>query len=121
WAKKEHFTSALPRDRKAQKKVTARPDVQPTLDAHLKDIPPKEARIPYSHELFREVAIEWLVATYQPIDALEHPKFVEMIEISARAKDGVRIPGRKSTREEIHNMFQTRLDHLKAKLNVHLS
>ncbi|KAJ6599542.1 hypothetical protein B0H10DRAFT_1825408, partial [Mycena sp. CBHHK59/15] len=96
--------------------------VQPTLGAHLKDIPPKEVIIPYSHKLFRQVAIEWLVATDQgPIDALEHLKFVEMIEISARAKDGVRILGRKLTHEEILNMFQKWLDHLKAKLNVHLS
>ncbi|KAJ6602898.1 hypothetical protein B0H10DRAFT_1822983 [Mycena sp. CBHHK59/15] len=103
------------------KKVTAGPDVQPTLDVHLKDIPLKEVIITYSHELFREMPIEWLVATDQPIDALEHLKFVEMIEISARAKDGVRIPGRKSAREEILNTFQKRLDHLKAKLNVRLS
>jgi hypothetical protein len=37
-----------------------------------------------------------------------------MIEISARAKDGVRIPGRKATRAEINR----RMEQLSAKLNV---
>ncbi|KAJ7437945.1 hypothetical protein FB451DRAFT_1060662, partial [Mycena latifolia] len=120
WAKQNDFTSALPGDRKtaAEKKKAVAPDIQPTLDDHLKEIPPKEVIIPYSDEAFREAAIEWLVATDQPIDALEHPKFVEMIDISSRAKNGVRISGRKSTRQEILNLFQGRLEQLKDKLNV---
>lgn len=59
-----------------------------------------------------------LLLTMQPIDALELPKFMEMIEISARAKNGVRIPGRKATREEIINTFKRRLRQLKDKFNV---
>ncbi|KAJ7865748.1 hypothetical protein B0H14DRAFT_2347806, partial [Mycena olivaceomarginata] len=119
-AKKEGFTSALPGDLKKQKEKEASgtPDSQPTLDNHLRDIPPKERVIPYSHEAFRQAAIEWLVATDQPIDVLEHPKFRNMIDIAARAKDGVRIPGRKSTREEIIELFKRRMEQLKAKLNV---
>ncbi|KAJ7923695.1 hypothetical protein B0H13DRAFT_1563166, partial [Mycena leptocephala] len=117
WAKSVDFESALPGDRKARK-AAAGPEVQPTLDPHLKNIPAKEVIIPYSHELFREAAIEWLVATDQPIDALDHPKFVEMIDIAARAKNGVRITGRKSTREEIINTFKKRMNFLKEKLNV---
>jgi hypothetical protein len=41
-----------------------------------------------------------------------------MIDIAARAKDGVRIPGRKSTRKEIIELFKRRMEQLKAKLNV---
>jgi hypothetical protein len=41
-----------------------------------------------------------------------------MIDIASRAKDGVRIPGRKSTREEIIDLFKRRMDQLKTKLNV---
>jgi hypothetical protein len=54
----------------------------------------------------------------KPIDALEREKFREMIDIASRAKDGVRIPGRKSTREEIIDLFKRRMEQLKAKLNV---
>ncbi|KAJ7346089.1 hypothetical protein DFH08DRAFT_701237, partial [Mycena albidolilacea] len=76
WAKKEGFTSALPGDRRKQKKEASDTlDSQPTLDNHLRDIPPKERIIPYSREAFRQAAIEWLVATNQPIDVLDHPKF----------------------------------------------
>ncbi|KAJ7893294.1 hypothetical protein B0H14DRAFT_2334839, partial [Mycena olivaceomarginata] len=115
WAKKKDFTSALPGDKKraAQKVVS-----QPTLDASLKEIPGKEIIIPYSYAAFREAAIEWLIATDQPLDVLEHPKFRNMIEISARAKDGVRIPGRKATRDEIMDLFNRRMEQLKVKLNV---
>jgi hypothetical protein len=41
-----------------------------------------------------------------------------MIEISARVKHGVRIPGRKATRDEIMDLFDRRMEQLKAKLNV---
>ncbi|KAF7372312.1 putative AC transposase [Mycena venus] len=89
----------------------------PTLDNHLHDIPPKERVIPYSHAAFRQAAIEWLVATNQPVDVLDHPKFRNMIDITSRATDGVRIPGKKLTREEIIELFKRRMDQLKAKLN----
>ncbi|KIJ26339.1 hypothetical protein M422DRAFT_272626 [Sphaerobolus stellatus SS14] len=41
----------------------------------------QERVIPYSDELFKQAAVEWLIATDQPIQALEHPKFQEMIDI----------------------------------------
>ncbi|KAJ6616075.1 hypothetical protein B0H10DRAFT_1800191, partial [Mycena sp. CBHHK59/15] len=113
WAKKANFESALPGDRKARKAAATDPAVQPPLDPHLKELPAKEVIIPYSDARFREAAIEWL-----PIDALEHPKFVNMIDIASRAKDGVRIPGKKATRDEIKDLFQQRMAALKKKLNV---
>jgi len=50
----------------------------------------------------------------QPIQALEHPKFKEMIDITAKATNGVNIPGRKSTRAAIKQMFKDHLTTLKA-------
>ncbi|KAJ6603775.1 hypothetical protein B0H10DRAFT_1822219 [Mycena sp. CBHHK59/15] len=116
WAKKVGFTSALPKDRRAQKQKEAVEALQSqlTLDGHLKEMSPKEKIIPYSHEAFQQAAIEWLVATDQPIDALEHEKFQEMIDIASHAKDGVCIPGRKSTHEEIIDLFKRCMEQLKA-------
>ncbi|KAJ6540238.1 hypothetical protein B0H10DRAFT_1719840, partial [Mycena sp. CBHHK59/15] len=120
WAKKVGFTSALPKDQRAQKQKEAVEALQSqlTLDGHLKEMSPKEKIIPYSHEAFQQAAIEWLVATDQPIDTLEHEKFQEMIDIASHAKDGVRIPSRKSTHEEIIDLFKRCMEQLKAKLNV---
>ncbi|KAG6823240.1 hypothetical protein H0H92_010889 [Tricholoma furcatifolium] len=68
--------------------------------------------------MFQTAAIEWLAATNQPIHALEHPKFKEMIDIASRAEDGVQIPGRKSIRVAIIQMFVNHLKSLKLLLNI---
>ena len=44
-----------------------------------------------------------------------------MIDIASRATDGVKIPGRKSTRTAIKQMFKDHLKKLKAQLNVSIS
>ena len=54
----------------------------------------------------------------QPIQALEHPKFKELIDVASRARNGVKIPGRKGTQAEIIHMFKNHLMTLKAQLNV---
>ena len=41
-----------------------------------------------------------------------------MIDIASRATNGVAIPSRKMTREEIVDMFVRRMDNLKAHLKV---
>jgi hypothetical protein len=41
-----------------------------------------------------------------------------MIQIAAHATNGVTIPNRKATREEIMTMFKNQLTHLKERLNV---
>ena len=41
-----------------------------------------------------------------------------MMGIAARATNGVTIPNRKATREEIVNMFRTQMTHLKNRFNV---
>ncbi|KAG6883858.1 hypothetical protein C0992_007591 [Termitomyces sp. T32_za158] len=60
--------------------------------------------------------MEWLVATDQPIQALKHPKFKEMIDIASRATDGVTIPGQKSMQASIKQSFYGHLKKLKTQL-----
>ena len=98
---------------------------------------PKKRAVAYTHELFKQAAIEWLVSTDQviflyphssfsyiwlskPIDALAYPKFREMIDIASCAPDGINIPSRKQTRAEILNTFKTHLIQLRKRLNVSL-
>jgi hypothetical protein len=50
---------------KAQKDAKRAAEQQSTLDPHLEERPVKEHVIPYSDNLFREAAIEWLVSTDQ--------------------------------------------------------
>ncbi|KIK32049.1 hypothetical protein CY34DRAFT_102325, partial [Suillus luteus UH-Slu-Lm8-n1] len=88
------------------------------INAHLTERKLDERVIPYSDKLFKQAAIEWLVATDQPIQALEHPKFKEMVDIASRATNGVKIPGRKATRAEIMRMFKNHLTRLRNTLNV---
>jgi hypothetical protein len=55
---------------------------------------------------------------FKPVAALEHPKFKTMIDIAACATEGVRIPGRNSTRAEIMKLFHTQMDKLRMRLQV---
>jgi hypothetical protein len=59
-----------------------------------------------------------MIIIHKPIQALEHPRFKEMVDVASRATQGVKIPGRKATRAEIMRMFKTHLTRLKKKLNV---
>jgi hypothetical protein len=54
----------------------------------------------------------------QPLDALNHPKFQEMIDVAARATGGVKIPGRKAIREEILNLFHQQMEKLRVRIHV---
>ena len=109
---------------------------QQTINLHLTERKLAERVLPYSDKLFRKAAIEWLAATDQvnlhyslmgivteawcvkPIQAFEHPKFKEMIDVAARATNGVKIPGRKATCAEIMHIFKNHLTKLKKTLNV---
>lgn len=108
---------------------------QRTLDQDLKEIEVPERIVPYSDRVFRQVAVEWLAATdqvsnsiksrlsfslvsSQPIQALEHAKFRELVNIASRATKGINIPGRKATRGVIKRMFSDHIIRLKAQLNV---
>ncbi|KAF8572554.1 hypothetical protein K439DRAFT_1230540, partial [Ramaria rubella] len=63
---------------------------QSALTDHFGPAPLAEIVILYSDEWFKQAAMEWLIATDQLIQALEHPKFVEMIDVAAQAKNGVK-------------------------------
>ncbi|KAG1854122.1 hypothetical protein C8R48DRAFT_610355 [Suillus tomentosus] len=116
WAKTNGFESMLPGDIKDRKEKAAR--AQQAINSHLTERKLAERVVPYSDKLFKTAAIEWLIATDQPIQALEHPKFKDMIDVAARATNGVKIPGRKATRAEIMRMFKNHLTKLKVTLNV---
>ena len=55
----------------------------------------------------------------EPIQALEHPKFKEMINVAAHTTNRVKIPGRKATHAEIMQNFKNHLTRLKKTLNAH--
>ncbi|KAG2087847.1 hypothetical protein BD769DRAFT_1372795 [Suillus cothurnatus] len=110
------FTSKLLGDLAAKKKKAAH--AQQQIDVHLTEHKLSECTIPYTHNNFRKAANEWLVATDQPIQALEHPKFKEMIDVALCATQGVKIPGQKATCAEIIYVFKNHLTNLRKKLNV---
>ncbi|KZP15903.1 hypothetical protein FIBSPDRAFT_749459, partial [Athelia psychrophila] len=119
WAKDSNFISMLPsdvEDRKIKAKITQR-----SLDEHLVHEKLSERVLSYTDQRFRSAAIEWLITTDQPIAALEHPKFKDMIDIASRATNGVKIPNRKATRLAIIRMFKSQLSNLKKRLNVSLN
>ncbi|KAG1906237.1 uncharacterized protein F5891DRAFT_942271, partial [Suillus fuscotomentosus] len=60
WANQHSFKSMLPGDVKARKENAA----QQRINAHLTEHKAKRV-VPYSDKLFRQAAIEWLVATDQ--------------------------------------------------------
>ncbi|KAF5317850.1 hypothetical protein D9758_018688 [Tetrapyrgos nigripes] len=107
WCTRVNFKTMLPKARKAAAAAASQSAVQTTLDPHLTE---PTVKIPYSDRLFCEAAIEWLIATDQ---ALEHLKFIHMIDVASRATNGVVIPGRKATRTEIKSIFKRNLNHLR--------
>jgi hypothetical protein len=58
----------LPNDTK-NRRNTSMKDTQQRLDPHLEE-KPRERVIPYTDDLFREAAIQWLVSTDQVSEAL---------------------------------------------------
>ncbi|TFY77500.1 hypothetical protein EWM64_g6510 [Hericium alpestre] len=114
WVKTNSFTSMLPEDTQVRRSAQASTTVQSSLDDHAKPI---ERPAPYSDEIFKRAAIEWLVASDQPLNAFEHEKFKTMIEIASRAKNGVNIPSGKVTHAEIIKIWYKHLRDLKKRLN----
>ncbi|KAG2131172.1 hypothetical protein BD769DRAFT_1355454, partial [Suillus cothurnatus] len=57
--------------------------------------------IPYSNQLFQKAAIQWLIATDQPIQALQHPRFKEIVDVTFHATQSIKILGQKATQAEI--------------------
>ncbi|KIK81929.1 hypothetical protein PAXRUDRAFT_154892, partial [Paxillus rubicundulus Ve08.2h10] len=111
WAEANNFTSMLPKDAKQQKEGVLSHN-QPKLDSHLQPLPLKEQVIPYSDKMFCEAAVQWLIDTDQPIAALEHPSFKNMIDIAAHAANGVKIPNCKATWQAIIDSFKQQMMNL---------
>ena len=63
WASTAKFESKLLGDVTARKKQIEKD--QKTLDSSLVERRKLERVVPYTHKLFRKVAVEWLVATDQ--------------------------------------------------------
>ncbi|KAF8490585.1 hypothetical protein JB92DRAFT_2754255, partial [Gautieria morchelliformis] len=120
WAYTHNFESKLPKvlkAKRAQEDAVARFE-QGTLDEHLKEIPKKEHVVPFTNTVFHDAAIEWLIITDQPIQALTHPSFKKMIDIGARATKGVILPTCNGTCDEIMSKFRMQLTNLKERLNM---
>ncbi|KAH7905698.1 hypothetical protein BJ138DRAFT_1017367, partial [Hygrophoropsis aurantiaca] len=98
WCEKNDFESKLPYDVKKRKEAISLANAkQGRLDGHLREIDPTEPVIPYNNAMFHEALCEWLIETNQPVQAVDHPKFRQMIEIASRATKGVTIPNRNAT------------------------
>ena len=54
----------------------------------------------------------------QPIQALQHPAFKNMVDIASRATHGVKIPSHKQTRQAIIDSFKQNLMNLQKRLLV---
>ncbi|TEB18980.1 hypothetical protein FA13DRAFT_1603760, partial [Coprinellus micaceus] len=116
WCDCNDFQSKLPSDVKARKEKAA--SNQTTLDGHAVPIEPAPPSVKYSDALFRQVVEEWLIATNQPLQCVDHPKFHELIDVASRATEGVKIPTRQATRESIIDRFKKNVAELSAKFNV---
>lgn len=143
WCKDNNFLSMLAEDSAARKADLSRKYQQMLVNFKTQDPGEKIPEPAYSDELFKEAAIQWLIETDQvckisrfqflflllcfligspsypqPIQALEHPSYQNMIKIAARAVNGVRIPSRKVTRKYIISLFKKQMSALRARLNV---
>lgn len=111
WCKENDFESKLPKFLKAKKDAEAAKEQQSTLDDHLQPMP--EA---YSEEVFRQAVLEWLAATDQPLEAVQHKTFRRIINLACQAQHGVTLPSRKATRTELVNMLNKYYIDLAARL-----
>ncbi|KAF8882548.1 hypothetical protein BD779DRAFT_1444683, partial [Infundibulicybe gibba] len=118
WCKTEDFLSMLPEDTHARKLDNDKKMQQTQVIDHFDVAEPRKIPVFYSDELFKEAAIEWLIATDQPIQAFEHPKFKNMIDVAASATNSVTLPNRKQAREVIVELFKDQMRRLKDRLNV---
>ncbi|KAF6747684.1 hypothetical protein DFP72DRAFT_821472, partial [Ephemerocybe angulata] len=114
WCDRNDFLSMLPKAVRARREAIHAAATQQTLDGHVQPLPPSTRVIKYSDALFQEVAEEWLIATNQPVEALSHPRFHELIQVAARAgEDGVKIPEKRAVRESIIRRFRNSVKELR--------
>ena len=65
WCKARNFASMLPDDTKASRAAALETLLQTQVNAHFKVADPNDKPIPFSDELFKEAAIQWLIETDQ--------------------------------------------------------
>ncbi|KAF6742591.1 hypothetical protein DFP72DRAFT_830399, partial [Ephemerocybe angulata] len=111
WCERTGFTTMLPKAvaSKGCSIETQRPMPSKPSTATSFPIQPAPMSSSTVSALFQQAAEEWLIMTNQPIDALSHPKFHELIQVAAaRATDGVTIPEKRAVRESIIRRFSRR-------------
>ncbi|KIK75910.1 hypothetical protein PAXRUDRAFT_100821, partial [Paxillus rubicundulus Ve08.2h10] len=59
------------------------------LDDHLWELTPLEHVFLYSHKLFHEAAVEWVISTNQPLQFVKHLSFKKMIDVVSCATNCV--------------------------------
>ncbi|KJA13111.1 hypothetical protein HYPSUDRAFT_118035, partial [Hypholoma sublateritium FD-334 SS-4] len=92
WCKANNFDSMLPDDAKARRTEAHEALKQTRVGDHFTTVDPADdykKLEPFSQDLFRDAAIQWLIETDQPISAFDHPTFQNMISVAARATKGV--------------------------------
>ncbi|KAI5982112.1 hypothetical protein EDD15DRAFT_2181715, partial [Pisolithus albus] len=114
WATAKNFLSMLPEDTK-RRRLEAASSSQRSLDNHLV---PRDQVPHYSESAFRDVSIQWLIETDQPIRILQNPAFQQMINLASRANHSVKIPTLKQTRQSIIDLFKSNLCELRKRLQV---
>ncbi|KAJ6573325.1 hypothetical protein B0H10DRAFT_1838579, partial [Mycena sp. CBHHK59/15] len=129
WCKTNDFESKLEEDVKARQQehtdeLKKKLLKQQTIGPHLREKPAQPA--PYTDELLLDAAIKWLIATDQVshivliLLPLMHPKFKEMIDIAARATQGINLPNHDQTHEAIIKLFHDQMTKLKIRLHVRI-
>ncbi|KAL1750578.1 hypothetical protein FB107DRAFT_223645, partial [Schizophyllum commune] len=71
-----------------------------------------------SDSLFKRTVAEFVVDTNQSLCITKQPSFINMVQVASRARDGVRIPTRKSLRKEIIAMWKESMKSVKGEMKV---
>jgi len=92
WCGLNNFESKLPKVVQERKDAALAADraKQQSLDPHLTKELPQERVIPYSDDLFRDAAVQWLVETHQVYSLLTFQERAD--KVSCKAHSGPRAP-----------------------------
>ncbi|KAI9431704.1 hypothetical protein H4582DRAFT_1822019 [Lactarius indigo] len=116
WCDLNHFDSMLPQDSKKRKRVEK--DRQSLVINHFGPEDLTMRPISFSDKALQTAALEWMVATNQPIQAFKNATFKKMLDIASRANWNIRLPSPKQSRAQIIKMFKQQLHSLQDRLNV---
>ncbi|KAH9031814.1 hypothetical protein EDB84DRAFT_1270945, partial [Lactarius hengduanensis] len=116
WCDSNNFDSMLPQDSKKRKRVEK--DGQSLVIHHFRPEDPTARPIPFSEKALQTAALEWMVATNQPIQTFKNAAFKKMLDIASRANRSIRLPSPKQSRAQIIKMFKQQLRSLRDRLNV---